>query len=1432
MSDHTDRATGLPLTAAQLGIWTGQQLDPQSPAYNTAEYVEIHGPIRLELLVEAIRRVVAETEALSMRLVDTDDGPRQVVDPPRWEVHVDDLRGEPDPADAAARWMAEDVARPVDLTTDVLFGHAVLQVGDERFQWYHRVHHILLDGYGLALVARRVADTYTALARGTEPGPCEFGPLETVIAEDEAYRVSEEHARDREFWVGYHRDRPPPATLAGRTAPLSRYVARAEAEIDAPTVAALRSTARTLRSNWTEVLIAAIAAYVHRMTGAEQVSIALPVMLRTGSAALRVPAMVLNVVALYVDFADRPDLAALTTQVREHLRTSRRHHRYRYEELRRDLNLVGSERKLFGPSANIMPFDYGLLFDGHPSIVRNVSAGLVEDLAVDVYDRADGEGLLIAVDGNPNAYTPDDLTVHADRFRTFLARLLDAADRPIATVDLLLDRDRKLLLDNGNGTVADWPAGTVTGLLADQVARTPDLTALVAADATLTYAELAERVGRVAGLLADHGVRPGDVVMLLLPRTSDAVVALFAALHVGAAYLPADPDHPPRRLEFLVTDAEPAVVVSMTELAADLPAGTPTLLLDETAEPATRPKPAKLDPDHPLCLIYTSGSTGQPKGAWTTHRGMVNLFHHHRTRMIEPASGGTRRSAALTASLSFDTSWEGLLWLLAGHELHLVDDDTRREPAELLRYVTAHHIDFLDVTPTYAEELVAAGLLDPDARRPAVLALGGEAAGPALWTALRAAPEIAAYNLYGPTESTVDTVWARLADSETPVIGRPVTNGRCYVLDGDFRLLPPGAVGELYVAGVPVGRGYHRRPELTAERFLPDPFGPPGARMYRTGDLARWRPDGQLEYLGRADDQVKIRGFRIEPGEIESALTEHPDLAQAAVVVRGERLVAYVVPAVGSEVPDGVALRRHVAGRLPDHMVPPVYVPLDRLPTTVSGKLDRAALPDPPAAPAEVGRRPRTVRERTLCLLFAEVLGLAEVDLDTDFFTAGGHSLLVARLLGRIREAFGVRLGIRDVFEAPTVAGLDERMTTPTSSHPWAGIDLAGEVALPQSVAASGPAPAAPPRSVLLTGATGFLGAFLLRELLDRTGARVHCLVRAASADEATDRVRTALRRHRLAEDGLDRVVAVPGDLARPALGLAPEVFLRLARDVDTVLHNGARVHHLEPYHRLRPSHVQGTAEVLRLTTTHHLKPVHFVSTCDTAVGSDGNPPVLAETRRVPPESLTANGYVAAKWVAEGLVLLAGERGVPVAVHRPSRILGDRGAGAVSTDDAFWSLIRAMVVLDAVPDEGLDRIDAVPVDWVAAAVVHLLATGRTGDTYHLTAPRPLAVADVLDRLRTRGHRLATVTAPQWTELLTERAATGDEEDLSIAAAHWHGPVGSAGSAGPVVFGRDNTRAHLPPALLARAEIDADVLDTYLDYLATTGFLPAPAATPR
>ncbi|QIS11725.1 amino acid adenylation domain-containing protein [Nocardia arthritidis] len=949
--------------------------------------------------------------------------------------------------------------------------------------------------------------------------------------------------------------------------------------------------------------------------------------------------------------------------------------------------------------------------------------------------------------------------------------------------------------------------------------------------------DLGSRIAAIAGVLEEFGARPGQVVGVLLPRTADAIAAVFAVLERGAAYLPLDPGQPDARLAALLDGIELgelglAALITTATMSSRIPDrfSDRLVVLDHLGAGSSPKHTPLIRSDDPAWLVHTSGTTGTPKAVVISHDSVVNLFHHHRTTMIERAGRGRRMRAALTASLSFDTAWEGLFWLLAGHELHLIDDDLRRDPERLVQYIRRERIDFLDITPTFARELLNAGLLDGP-HRPGIVALGGEAADPELWRALRAEPDVLAYNLYGPTECTVDATWCPLADRPEPSIGTPVTNGRCHVLDRRMRRVPTGVVGELYIGGAPVGLGYHGDRASTATRYVADPFGAHGARLYRTGDLVRWHPDGHLEYLGRGDDQMSLRGYRIEDAEVAAALTTHPAVDAAAVRIHDEILVGYVVAASGADRPEPAELRVHAAERLPDYMVPSAFVYLDRLPHNANGKLDRAALAPPPAS--ATGSRPaRTETERTLAGLFAAALDRAEVGIDDDFFALGGHSLRAARVLTGIRENFGVRWDLRALFDSPTVAGLAERLATGTESESSrAGIDLESEVLLDEAirpVAAPGR-----PRTVLLTGATGFLGSFLLDELLRSTELSIHCLVRADNDAAALDRIRAARREYGLDTIEFDsRVTAVAGDLAQPRLGLPAERFLELADDVDVILHNGARVHHFEPYARLRPANVQGTEWILRLATTGIGKSVHFVSSADTAYAVSDNPPILREDHRAPANALPPNGYIASKWVSEGLVLAAGERGIPVAVYRPGRIGGHSGTGVIGPDDAFWSLIRAMVLSGSVPAEMTETatIDLSPVDWVAAVVVRLMVE-KSGRTYHLTGQNEIPFAGLIRLLDAEDIPLRPEPLSDWLARLRELAEiSGDRGDHAPAialahAAHLTAPVD------PVRYARDNTMAALADAPIAQPD-PRSALAATISHLLRTGFLPVPAQPRR
>ncbi|GAA1085232.1 non-ribosomal peptide synthetase [Nocardiopsis metallicus] len=659
-----------------------------------------------------------------------------------------------------------------------------------------------------------------------------------------------------------------------------------------------------------------------------------------------------------------------------------------------------------------------------------------------------------------------------DRVVRLLEQIAAQPDAPVADLNPLPVRAARAALALGEGVRRALPETTLAGIFEESVRRNPERTALVTRDESLTFAELDERAERLARLLGGLGAGPEARVAIALHRSADWVVTLFAVLKLGAAYVPLDLEHPAARLGHMIADSGPLVTVTTTRAAQHLPgedaAGRSTgghrVYLDEphtvdalAGTDLSQPRPpAAHRPGHLAYTIFTSGSTGRPKGVEIPYHGLVNMLVNHREEIFGPvvrAQGGRLMRIAHTVSFSFDMSWEELLWLIDGHEVHLMDEELRRDSAALVAYCADHDIDVINVTPSYCGQLIEDGLLGPSgaggtgaggfAHRPPLVLLGGEAVTATVWDALREADGVLGYNLYGPTEYTINTLGGGTADSRTPTVGRPIANTDVHVLDSALRPVAPGVPGELYVTGAGLARGYTGRPDLTAERFVADPYGPPGSRMYRTGDLVRWDDDGLIDYLGRADDQVKIRGVRIEPAEVVSALEEDPSVAQAAVLVREDtpglkRLVAYLVPAAGGGI-DTDALRRGLQQALPDAMVPAALVALDWLPLTVNGKLDAAALPAP-AHQGTAGRPPRDDTDRDLCADFAAVLGLGTDSgaagspaptIDDDFFDLGGHSLLAMRLVGRIRKRTGQRLRAGDLIAAPTVARLREYLESP-----------------------------------------------------------------------------------------------------------------------------------------------------------------------------------------------------------------------------------------------------------------------------------------------------------------------------------------------------------------------------------------------------------------
>ena len=963
--------------------------------------------------------------------------------------------------------------------------------------------------------------------------------------------------------------------------------------------------------------------------------------------------------------------------------------------------------------------------------------------------------------------------------RVLTAMTFDPTQR-LSALDVLDGDERARLDELGNGAVLTRtasPAVSVPVLFAEQVARSPEAVAITCGGRSWTYREVDEASNRLAHLLVGQGAVPGQSVALLLERSAQAVVAMLAVLKTGAAYLAIDPALPAARIEFMVKDAAPIAAVSTAGLRARLD-GCDLPIIDVN-DPAVDTHPSTALPasarDDIAYLIYTSGTTGVPKGVAITHHNLIHLAES------QPVGLPAAQVWTQCHSYAFDFSvWEIWAALLGGGRLVVVPEEVASSPDDFHALLIEQQVNVLTQTPS------AVAALAPQGLESVALLLGGEACPAEVVD--RWAPGRVMINAYGPTEITV---YASMSAPLTPgsgaaPIGAPVSTAAVFVLDEWLRPVPAGVVGELYVAGRGVGVGYIGRAGLTASRFVACPLGGSGARMYRTGDLVCWGADGQLRYLGRADEQVKIRGYRIELGEVQAVLAGLDGVEQAVVIAREDRpgdkrLVGYVTGTA-----DPVKARSRLVERLPAYMVPAVVV-MAALPLTVNGKLDKRALPAPEYQDADRYRAPASPVEEILAGIYAEVLGLERVGVEESFFDLGGDSLSAMRVIAAINTSLGIHLAVRVLFDAPSVRSLSQQLGRHASSDSFASVHgreatevHAGDLTLDKFIDAATlaavprlPGPSAEVWTVLLTGATGFLGRYLVLEWLERmdlVDGTLICLVRANSDEEARARLDKTfdsgdpqLLAH-YQELAADHLQVIAGDKGEANLGLDEQSWQRLADTVDLIVDPAALVNGVLPYSELFGPNVVGTAELIRLALTTKLKSYSYVSTAN--VGDQIEPSAFTEDADIRVISPTrtndgsyTNGYGNSKWAGEVLLREANDLcGLPVAVFRCDMILADTTyAGQLNVSDLFTRMVLSVAATGVAPGsfyqpdaEGNRQrahFDGLPVEFIAEAIATLSAQVLDGfETYHVMNPHDdgIGVDEYVDWLIEAGYPIQRI----------------------------------------------------------------------------------------
>ncbi|MBD1892488.1 non-ribosomal peptide synthetase [Coleofasciculus sp. FACHB-SPT9] len=1462
---------GFRVSPQQRYLWLLQQ---DSAAYCAQCAILIEGNLNATALKEAVQQIINRHEILRTNF-HREPGikvPIQVVSA-RYNItswHSINLSNcNPQEQEAKIEAILQEERRSISTfePTGSLLRASLITLSDEKHILIVTLPSLCADSWTLKTLVQEISQGYVASLQGEEIAEEEvvqyvqFSEWQNQLLEDEEDLSGKEYWKQQDFSKLANLKLPLEDKLLGL--PANFELQSVECQIEPDLVAKITAIAQKYNTSISAVLLACWKTLLWRLT--------------------RQPDIIVSTAfngRKYEELESALGLFAKFLPLRTHLEDSLRFSEI-VQQVQQSVNDANNWQEYFCQE-NISPatlsgFPFGFEFE------EQLNKYSASDLSFAIYQqyvccdrfkvklscvRRD-ESLSAKFDYDAGIIGIEAIQALTEQFHSLVESAANNPETAINQFNILSDRSRHELLVEFNNTQTDYhQSKCIHQLFEEQVERTPDNIAVVFENQQLTYRELNDRANKIAHHLQNLGVKPEVVVGICVERSLEMVMGMLGILKAGGAYLPLDPAMPKERLALMLQDAQVPVLLTQKRFLEIPQHSAKVLCLDTNWETIPVQSQNSIQkPSNLAYVIYTSGSTGTPKGVAVEHQQLLNYVNGIINRLDLPAGASYAIISTFAADLGHTVVFPALC---TGGCLHIVSQERATDPEALTNYFQKHPIDCLKIVPSHLSALLTAS--NPAHILPRKrLILGGEAL---TWNLIETIQKLASncqiFNHYGPTEATVGVLTYQVADrvadgkadriSETVPLGRPIPNTQIYILDAHLQPVPIGVPGELYIGGAGLARGYLNQPELTAKKFIIDSFierdefsilrnelqdVPPNSKLktqnsklYKTGDLARYLPDGNIEFLGRIDDQVKIRGFRVELGEIEAVLSQFPGVRQSIVLLRedvGQRLVAYIV-SNSALIND---LRSFLKEKLPEYMVPSAFVVLKALPLTPNGKIDRSALPAPetikPVADTFVA--PRNSVEEVLAGIWVHLLKLQKVGIYDNFFDLGGHSLLIPQLLAKVRETFQIELTLRDFFDAPTIADLGKNIEMKQGVIPFvspaSNLNLDAEAVLdptirPDSIPVE---LVTEPSCIFLTGATGFLGAFLLSELLQQTQADIYCLVRATNAESGKERLQNSLESYSLWDENFSsRIIPIMGELSKPLLGLSDEQFRDMASQIDVIYHNGALVNFTYPYSALKAANVLGTQEVLRLASLIKLKPVHFISSTNAVSPAGGSGVrVIREQDSINPEEVIDTGYAQSKWVAEKLATIARDRGIPVCIYRPGRISWHSQTGLCNKSDNTFRWVKGCIQLGSVPKRDA-MVNLVPIDYASRAIAYLSKQQESlNKDFHIVNPYPAHWNQVINWVRSFGYPLQEVSYDQWHSELLEAAKTSSGNALSPLVDFMNQPTSQEPASTPAIlqFDCQNTLDGLAGSSIVCPPLEAELFAPYFSYLIDNGLLDAP-----